>query len=98
MQLRARRRSVEPSPAQPVESAFDPDCFDFTAYLSRRLGVDVDLTTEVLGQWLKAYERSDRSSGRRETAPSDPDFRHPSGVYSLQEGDEQVTERTGTFD
>jgi hypothetical protein len=60
MQLRVLGNPVASFASQPANSAFDPDCFDFTAYLSRRLGVDTALTAELLGQWLKPNKRSDQ--------------------------------------
>jgi hypothetical protein len=39
-----------------ADSAFDPACFDFTAYMGRRLGVEPPLAGEVLGAWLRNYE------------------------------------------
>jgi len=39
-----------------MDMAFEPESFDFSAYLGRRFGVDSELASEVLGQWLRNYE------------------------------------------
>ena len=98
MQPHALSRPITPSSAQPAESAFDPDCFDFTAYLSRRLGVSVDLTNEVLGQWLKAYEPSEQESPDHAASRSTPDAKRPSGFHTRVAGEEEAMGRTGTED
>jgi hypothetical protein len=57
MQPRAFLRFVESQQCgQSAASAFDPACFDFTAYVGRRLGVEPPLAGEVLGEWLRNYE------------------------------------------
>jgi hypothetical protein len=93
MQPRAFERPLVESRAEDGEQAFDPDSFDFTTYLSRRLGFDRDLTAEVLGYWLTHYEpvasapvttESMAPGGRR------PETRRcvsPSGIFSVPSSD-----------
>jgi hypothetical protein len=59
MDPRAFRRAMAPSSAASSVDAFDPACFDFSAYLGRRLGVTRGLASELLGEWLKSYEPAD---------------------------------------
>jgi hypothetical protein len=46
--------------SQSVDEAFEAGGFDFSTYLGRRLGVDTELASEVLGYWLLHYEGTDR--------------------------------------
>ena len=39
-----------------ADLAFEPESFDFNAHLGRRLGIDSELASELLGQWLRTYE------------------------------------------
>ena len=88
MQPRAFREPVASTSSQSVDSAFDPDCFDFAAYLGRRLGVDADLASEVLGYWLQHYERADGALAGREggdEAPPRSNVHHArAGSFEMQ--------------
>jgi hypothetical protein len=87
MQPRAFRRLAYPSQTLDRETAFDPDSSDFVTFLSRRMGVDRELTTEVLGHWLTHYESVEPSATAKETSSIDANRsarREPavaSGVY-----------------
>ena len=56
MNLRCPHHVVARVTGDSSNSAFDPECFEFTTYLGRRLGVDSELAAELLGQWLRSYE------------------------------------------
>lgn len=56
MDLRCQRHSLSHETSDSSNGAFDPECFEFTTYLGRRLGVDSELAAELLGQWLRTYE------------------------------------------
>lgn len=62
MDPRAFRRPIEPLRGASPDDAFASECFDFAAYLGRRMGVERELATELLGEWLRAYEPADDSS------------------------------------
>lgn len=92
MQPTTFRRPTHPSSAATPAAAFDPDCFDFAAYIGRRFGVDRTLGLEVLGQWLRTYEPAnsgDTIFAEPTPAPAPP---HESGVYAAV----LVPVRTGT--
>jgi hypothetical protein len=81
MQPRAFLRVVEPKPlGQSADSAFHPDCFDFTAYLARRLGVEQSLANEVLGEWLLTYEPAAAGDLWLDSPTPNPDVAPASGV------------------
>lgn len=82
MHPRAFRPTQACAGAHSVDSAFDPNSFDFTSYLGRRLGVSPVLAAELLGSWLKTYERRAASSEPPSEASSEP----PSGTHAVVEG------------
>jgi hypothetical protein len=89
MQPRAFHPPVVRSSAEDPEQAFDVESFDFITYLSRRLGVDRELTTEVLGHWLTHYEPADsidsakNSPALESEPPRAPAAAAPSGVFPV---------------
>ena len=68
MDPRAFRRPAEQSRRESADRAFDPKNFDFAAYLGRRLGIDVGLASELLGEWLRTYEPVDLAGDSRSLA------------------------------
>jgi hypothetical protein len=61
---------------------FDPDCFDFNAYLARRLGVGRQAASGVLSYWVQTYERAERPGHRSESAKHH-EAERPSGIHTV---------------
>jgi len=56
MNLRSLHSVAPQPPGGSADLVFEPDSFDFSAHLGRRLGIDSELASELLGQWLRTYE------------------------------------------
>jgi len=56
MNLRGVHSVAPQPPGVSADLAFEPESFDFNAHLGRRLGIDSQLASELLGQWLRTYE------------------------------------------
>ncbi len=65
-----------------ADSALMPGCFDFAAYLARRLGIEAPLANEVLGEWLRHYEPVGAGGLELEAVVPAPKTAPTSGVRS----------------
>ena len=103
VQPRAFLPRTVPASAQPPDRAFEADCFDFTAYLARRLGVGQALAHEVLGAWLENFDGDEQSTelgGAFGTGHSEvPSVAGRSSAFHFLSGTApRARERTGTDD
>jgi hypothetical protein len=79
-------------PRSPSEATdpFDPECFDFVAYVARCHGLKRDDTASIARRWLASYEPSAAARRAFGSEASRSGIRHAIPCQDL--------ERTGTHD
>jgi hypothetical protein len=76
------------SPSAAVADPFDPECFDFVAYVARCHGLERPDAAALVARWLRTYEPSPQA--RRAFGNDGP----KSGIRYAAPAEEQL--RTGT--